>query len=76
MDKEEAASRIKDLMCKYKEKKDELENYKTDYEKLRKHRKVKRYLELSGLMQTVNKDMQEIVCEVAALEKKFKENEE
>ena len=40
MSKEEVASRIKDLICKYKEKKDELENHKTDYEKLRKHRNL------------------------------------
>lgn len=73
MNKEEIASRIKELVIKYKEKKEIIERHKNEFEKVKKHRKVKRYVELGGLINILNKDMQEIIREVAALERKFKE---
>ena len=72
MDKKKIADRIKESIRKYKLKKESLEDYKKAFEKLRKNRKVKKYIELAENINNSNKDLNNIIQEVAALEQKFK----
>ena len=72
MDKEKIAERIKELIRKYKLKKESLEDYKKAFEELGKSRKVRKYIELAENINNSNKDLNNIIQEVAALEQKFK----
>ena len=73
MDKEKIANRIKELIKRYKEKKDSLEGVKKEFENLKKSRKVKRYMELAEIINNSNKGMNDIIREISALDQKFKE---
>jgi len=72
MDKVKIADRIKELIRKYKLKKESLEDYKKAFEELGKNRKVRKYIELAENINNSNKDLNNIIQEVAALEQKFK----
>ena len=72
MDKGKIADRIEDLIREYKLKKESLEDYKKGFEKLGKSRKVRKYIELAENINNSNKDLNNIIQEVAALEQKFK----
>ncbi len=76
MDKEKIAERIKELIKEYKLKKESLENYKKEFEKLGKSRKVRKYIELAENINNSNKDLNSIILEISELEKKFKESED
>lgn len=76
MDKEKIAERIKELIRKYKLKKESLEDYKKEFEKLGKSRKVREYIELAENINNSNKDLNSMIQEISELEKKFKESED
>jgi len=76
MDKEKIADRIKELIKEHRIKKESLENYKNEFEKLGKSRKVRRYVELAENINNSNKELSSILQEISELEKKFKESED
>ena len=72
MNKEQLASRIKELIKQYKDKKDSLESVKKELEKLKSHRKVKKYIDQCETVMKLNKEMQAIIGEISAIEQRLK----
>ena len=72
MDKEEIAVRIEELIKKYKNKKDELDDKTKEYEKIQKNRKVRMYIELSEIISNSKKELFSIIEDVTKLQEKYK----
>ncbi len=72
MDKEEIAVRIEELIKKYKNKKDELDDKTKEYEKIQKNRKVRMYIELGEIISNSKKELFSIIEDVTKLQEKYK----